>query len=266
MNPKFGRPTCKQWWETDLREKLVSANRGIRTFAAAATDAAGQGGIPFSSDDQRKDYLARMVATKSNPTFVDVDHIMGNQYDTGTNIGRFATGSVANLGVAKEGFMSSLSVQPLMTALPMIQALVLMGIYTFLPLATFLSGLDLKFLFHGAIAIFTVKLWASMWFIATWIDGKLIKAMYPGALGWHFVQGIFSTENQGDKRIILHTLLIMLFAGLPIIWSSLMTLAGINLGGAIDRMMSEQGKSAGDSGKAGPGVIGKVISLGRKLK
>ncbi len=65
----------------------------------------------------------------------------------------------------------------------MMQALVLMGIYMFLPLVVFLSGFDLKAMFYGAVAIFTVKLWAAMWFIAQWVDARLIDSMYQAAKG-----------------------------------------------------------------------------------
>jgi hypothetical protein len=32
----------------------------------------------------------------------------------------------------------------------------------------------------GALAIFTVKFWAVMWYVANWVDGHLMKAMYDG--------------------------------------------------------------------------------------
>jgi hypothetical protein len=43
-----------------------------------------------------------------------------------------------------------------------------------------LSGYDLKVFFLGALAIFTVKFWAVMWYVANWVDGHLMKAMYDG--------------------------------------------------------------------------------------
>lgn len=264
VNPEFGRPTCKQWWEDDgigVRKQLISHSSAWQKFVDAASSA-----MSWGSDDKRLDAFARLAQAKANPTFVDTEKIMGDHYDTATTLGRFATGSIANFGVAKEGFMASLSMQPLMTALPMIQALVLMGIYTFLPLVTFLSGFNLKVLFLGAMAIFTVKFWASMWFIAAWIDGHLINAMYPGVSGWSFVQGVLSTEGQGDKRILLNTILVLLFIGLPMVWSTMIAWAGARLGGAIDDIMRGHGSAAAQSGKTGMSVVGQVVGVGRKIK
>ena len=150
----------------------------------------------------------------------------------------------------------------------MIQALVLMGLYTFLPMVTFLSGFNLKVLFSGAVAIFTVKLWASMWFIATWIDGHLINAMYPGALSNIFVQEAMMVAKgavpPSYKRMILNTLLVMLFIGLPMLWSTMLTWAGIRISDGIDRLMSQYGGNAANSGRSSIGAVTGGAKFGKR--
>lgn len=261
VNPEFGRPTCKQWWETDLREQLIAASPGVRAFATNVANV-----LTFTSEDKRKDEVARLTSTSANPVFIDTDKIMGNEYDTSTSIGRAISGGLSTFGVAKDAFMASASMVPLMTALPMIQALLLMGIYTFLPLVTFLSGFNLKVLFTGAVAIFTVKMWASMWYIATWIDGHLINAMYPGALSNMFVQEAMMVAKgaipPGYKRMILNTLLVMLFIGLPMLWSSMMAWVGLQVAVGVSKLMGDHGTASGNSGKSSIGVISG--RLGRK--
>lgn len=261
VNPEFGRPTCKQWWETDLREQLIAASPGVRAFATSVANV-----LTFTSEDKRKDEVARLTSTSANPVFIDTENIMGNEYDTGTSIGRAITGALSTFGVAEEAFFASTSMLPLMTALPMIQALLLMGIYTFLPLVTFLSGFNLKVLFTGAVAIFTVKMWASMWYIATWIDGHLINAMYPGALSNMFVQEAMMVAKgaipPGYKRMILNTLLVMLFIGLPMLWSSMMAWVGLQVAVGVSKLMGDHGTASGNSGKSSIGVISG--RLGRK--
>ena len=264
VNPEFGRPTCKQWWEEDLREKLISASPGVRAFATTVG-----GVLTYSSDDKRKDDVARLTSTSANPVFVDTDKIMGNQYDTSTSIGRAITGALSTFGVAKDSFLASASMLPLITALPMIQALVLMGIYTFLPLLVFLSGFNLRVLFLGAAAIFTIKLWASMWFIATWVDGHLINAMYPGYLSNTFVQEAMMVAKGAVpptyKRMLLNTLLVMLFVGLPMLWSSMMAWIGIRISDGFDGLMNKHGTSSANSGKNALGVVtGASGKIGRK--
>jgi hypothetical protein len=258
VNPEFGRPTCKQWWEADLREKLISSSAGVRRFFTAVGNA-----LTFTSEDKHKDEVARLASTTTNPVFVDTDQIMGNNYDTATSIGRAVTGAVSTLGVGKDAFFASVSMMPLMTALPMIQALVLMGIYTFLPLVVFLSGFDLKVLFTGALAIFTVKLWASMWYIAQFVDAHLINAMYPGKLSMILVQEWMmmfkGAVPPGYKRMILNTVLVLLFIGLPMLLSTMMTWFGINLGSKISGILGDHGNAAAESGGKGSVGVGKTI-------
>jgi TraG-like protein, N-terminal region. len=221
----------------------------VRAFTAAVSNV-----LTFSSTDKLKDEVARMASTTANPVFVDTDKIMGDSYDMGTTVGRAITGAASTFGVAKESFFASMSMLPLMTALPMIQALVLMGIYTFLPLVVLLSGYDLKVLFLGAIALFSVKMWAAMWYIATWVDGHLINAMYPGALGNYFVQEAMMIAKGAVpptyKRMILNTLLVFLYVGLPLIWSSMMAWMGLNVAHGVDGLMSKNGTAMGNAGKS----------------
>ena len=157
--------------------------------------------------------------------------------------------------------VASVAVTPLITALPMMQALVLMGVYMFLPLAVFLSGFDLRVMFLGAVAIFTIKLWAAMWFIAQWVDARLINGMYPGAQGNIFLQELThltsGTVPQGYKRMILNILLLALFIGLPLIWTAMMGWVGVQVGGELGKMLSSTERGANQSASASSSAVTK---------
>ena len=128
----------------------------------------------------------------------------------------------------------------------------------FLPLITFLSGFNLRIMFYGAVAIFTVKMWAAMWFISQWIDARMINAMYPGAQGNVFLQEITHLTSgaipQGYKRMLLNILMMTLFIGLPIIWTGMMGWIGVNLGTALDGMVRDTKKTSNDTAKKSPGA------------
>ncbi|MDA8446393.1 conjugal transfer protein TraG N-terminal domain-containing protein [Paracidovorax valerianellae] len=264
VNPEWGRPTCKQWWEDGthgVREKMVGHAGSFGKLVEVAGTA-----MNWSSMDQAKDAFARLAQKRANPQFVDPDRIMGTDYDTVTSFSRTVVGAATVLGVGWEATLASLSMQPLITGLPMIQALVLMSIYMFLPLITFLSGYDLRVLFYGAVAIFTVKLWATMWFIAQWIDARLIDAMYPGAQGNIFVQEISqlagSMASSGYKRMILNILMMALFIGLPMVWTGMMSWVGINLGQQLgDFMKNADGLARNSAGK----TVGPVKAVGKGI-
>ncbi len=246
VNPDWGRPTCKQWWEASdlgVRERLGNHNTNWRNLLNFAKNK-----LTFTSEDQAKDSVARLAFEKANPTFVDPENVMGNNYGTGANIWRSITGGISTLGVGKAAFDSSMSMIPLLNALPMVQALLLMALYMFLPLITLMSGYDIKMLWYGGLAIFTVKFWAVMWTIAQWVDAKLIEAMYPGFSGSTIMQEITQIFSSGQpqvyKRMLLEILLSFLFIGLPLIWSAMMGWIGFRMGTERDMLTKTQGVGA----------------------
>ena len=241
VNPEWGRPTCKQWWEDSqqgVRQRMIGHSSTWTKLLTAAGSA-----MNWSNSDQRDDAFAKLAQAKANPSFVDQDRVMGTEYDTATTIGRIIGGGVSTIGTGMSAIVASVAMTPLITALPMMQALVLMGVYMFLPLIVFLSGFDLRVMFYGAVAIFTIKLWAAMWFIAQWVDARLISGMYPGSQGNIFLQELThltsGTIPQGYKRLILNILLLALFIGLPLIWTAMMGWVGINVGNKLTNLVAE---------------------------
>ncbi|MFP5194496.1 hypothetical protein PQ786_03980 [Alcaligenes faecalis] len=61
----------------------------------------------------------------------------------------------------------------------------------------------------------------------------------------------------GYKRMVLNTILLSLYVGLPIIWSAMMAWAGFKVAGGIDRVMSDGGNVAAASGRVP--VLGKMF-------
>ena len=241
VNPEWGRPTCKQWWEDPekgVRQQMISHSSGWQRFNAAT-----RLNLIFKSEDLRIDAMAKLAQAKANPSFIDEERVIGQNYDTTTMIGRVIANAASTFGLIDEAFKASLAVAPLIVGLPMAQALLLMGLYMFLPLATFLSGFDLRVMFYGAVAIFTVKFWAVMWVIAQWIDARLISAMYPGSSGQIILQEFTHAAKgalpQGYKRMLLNILLLGLFIGLPLIWTAMMGWVGINIGGKLTELAKQ---------------------------
>jgi len=107
-------------------------------------------------------------------------------------------------------------------------------------------------MWYGTLAIFTVKFWTVMWSVAQWIDAKLIDAMYPGLSGSAVMQEITQSFASGQpqvyKRMILNTLLMFMFIGLPVIWSAMMAWIGFRMGAERD-MLSKTQSMGGSAGK-----------------
>ena len=118
-----------------------------------------------------------------------------------------------------------------------------------MPLATILSGYNLQVLVIGAIGIFTVKFWMVLWYISRWLDDNMIKAMYPDSST--LLSVLTLDVDGGYKKMILNTLMTSLYIGLPIIWTWVMGLAGLNIGEATKGLVASAAHSSQDSAKAG---------------
>ncbi|MCB1918262.1 MAG: conjugal transfer protein TraG N-terminal domain-containing protein, partial [Rhodocyclaceae bacterium] len=113
-----------------------------------------------------------------------------------------------------------------------VQPLILLAIYMFLPLVLVIGRFSFRVMFLGALAIFTVKGWTAMWFIANWLYDHMLVAMYPSTLGLlHALLKLNLDESM--KRIVLNTTLIAMYLGFPLIWTSMLAWVGYQVAGAM---------------------------------
>jgi hypothetical protein len=171
-------------------------------------------------------------------------------------------GGLAAGGVLTASALFSVTMTAVLQALPMVQALLLLGVYALLPLVVVLSRYSLSMMVIGAMAIFTVKFWSVLWYLAMWVDQNLIQSMYPDVNV--FLQ-IFANPGEHDtKRMLLNMITTSLYLGLPLLWSGMMAWAGMNIGRSIDNATNPLRAPAQESGKQGSALGKGVISRGRK--
>ena len=84
----------------------------------------------------------------------------------------------------------------------MVQAVLLLGMYALLPMLVVLSRYSISMMMTGAMAIFTVKFWSVLWYLALWVDQNLILSMYPDV---NVFFQIFANPGEHDsKRMLLN--------------------------------------------------------------
>mgnify|MGYP005841892101 FL=1 len=254
--PTWGKPTCKEWWENGaqgLREKLINE--------ADATSAGFSGLVvavaPILASEQQEDAVVRTVLNNAPPSWSSNDLVAGNTANTGwlATAENIVKGGLATGGVITASALFSVTMTAVLQALPMIQALMLLGIYALLPMIVVLSRYSLSMMVVGAMAIFTVKFWSVLWYLAMWVDQNLIQSMYPDVNV--FLQ-IFANPGEHDaKRMLLNMITTSLYLGLPLLWSGMMAWAGVNIGRAINNATAPLARPADDAGRQG-GAIGKA--------
>ena len=259
--PAAGRPTCKQWWEDStlgLRQKLITeadlTSGGLSGLIVAFA--------PGLASESQRDAVAKTVINNAPPVWSSNDLVANNTGTTGLigTVANYAKGGLAAGGTALASAFLAVSMTVMLQALPMIQALVLLGIYALLPLIVVLSRYSISVLVTGALAIFTVKFWSVLWYLAMWVDQNLIQSMYPDTNV--FLQ-IFTNPGEHDaKRLLLNMLTTALYLGLPVLWSGMMTWAMIHVGRALEvgsAIIRSPAQEAGNHGAAlAKGIAGRV--------
>ena len=256
--PTWGKPTCKEWWEDGaqgLRKQLMDE--------ADATSAGFSGLVvavaPTLAGEQQQDAVARTVLNNAPPVWSSNDLVANNTGTTGLlgTAENLVKGGLAAGGVLTASALFSVTMTAVLQALPMVQALLLLGVYALLPLVVVLSRYSLSMMVIGAMAIFTVKFWSVLWYLAMWVDQNLIQSMYPDVNV--FLQ-IFANPGEHDvKRMLLNMITTSLYLGLPLLWSGMMAWAGVKVGRSISAVGGEFSQRGQEAGRQG-GALGKTVA------
>jgi hypothetical protein len=259
--PTWGKPTCKEWWEDGsigLREKLINQ--------ADATSAGFSGLVvavaPALASEQQNDAVAKTVLTNSPPTWSNNDLVAHNSGSTGllNTVQNVAKGGLATGGVLTASALFSVTMTAVLLALPMVQAVLLLGLYALLPMVVVLSRYSISMMVVGAMAIFTVKFWSVLWYLAMWVDQNLIQSMYPDV---NIFLQIFANPGEHDtKRMLLNMITTSLYLGLPILWSGMMAWAGLQIGRSINNAAAPLARPGEDAGRQGGGIGKAAVSRG----
>lgn len=256
--PTWGRPSCKEWWE--------SPSVGLRARMADHVGSTGElrtkifNVFSSASAEEVEDQLARLALTKATLSYINPDASLGDDRSEGSKALHAAPEVLGAVGTAFAGFAASATMMPLITLMTMVQPLILMGMYMFLPAVTVMSGYSLQVMVTGGLAIFTVKFWTVMWFIARWVDDHLIAAMYPGSNGNVLLEAITTGLDGSYKRTVLNILLMGMYIGLPTLWTGMMVWAGHRLDSGISAMLDSATKTAKQAGAIGGDIAKKVIT------
>jgi hypothetical protein len=261
--PTWGKPYCKEWWgdgTIGLRQKLVNE---------ADTTSAGFSGLvvtvaPALASEQQNDAVAKVVLTNSPPMWSNNDLVANNSGSTGllSTVENIVKGGLASGGVVTASALFSVTMTAVLQALPMVQAVLLLGIYALLPMVVVLSRYSISMMVVGAMAIFTIKFWSVLWYLALWVDQNLILSMYPDVNV--FLQ-IFANPGEHDtKRMLLNMITTSLYMGLPLLWSGMMAWAGVKVGMAISNAVAPLAQTGKDAGQQGGAIAKSVASKGMR--
>lgn len=266
-SPVWGHPTCAQWWEstgtpTGLRQRLIDAadasSGGLSAWVVALA--------PALASERQLDIVAKTVLNNSPPVYTNNDFMLKNSSGDGFWAALFdrLKGGTAAGGILGFSGLFAVTMAAVIPALPMVQAVILLGIYGLLPMLVVLSRYSLTLLVLGAMLIFTVKFWTVLWYFALWVDQNLIASMYPDISLFleQFSLDNLATGEQSTKRLLLNMITTSLYLGLPLLWTGIMALAGLQVGRAISQATDTLRAPAQGAGQTGGNMARSTIDRG----
>jgi TraG-like protein, N-terminal region len=220
--PVWGQPSCQQWWLANphgLKQRIIEA-------LPASWLARFWSGLAPKDEDA---ILKKLIAD------LPKGYEAANQ-----SINHWFPGVVSTLGVTlKQGEVYP-KLYAMLQAAPMVRALLLMLLYTFLPLALVLGGYRIKTVVTAAVFLFGILFWEYLWALVQWVDDALIDALYQG----------FFNRQQAQAKLV-DWMVIALTVVAPLFWFSFMGAVGIaagNLSFVIMTNLTGDGEAASKQG------------------
>jgi TraG-like protein, N-terminal region. len=264
-----GYPTCTEWWNNSLRTKLVdSIEPSLLTRF--------QGWLSGYSNAEVTDAAIRKLISPEQqqrtmrPGQIYQEYGYSSRNESGNTITNVAT----NLGLGLEGFSFFPKMNAVKTSLPMIQAFLLMAIVICLPLLLVIGTYGLKTLMAVTFGLFALHMCTFWWELARWIDSSMLTALY-GDVGIQY-RALLSlpTMFANDATVtsaVMEFVMGALFIVLPVVFFTMMSWAGVQVGSGMANAFGNGSKEAGAAGGkaastatnvATQKVIGKVTGRG----
>lgn len=221
-HPAFGAPTCNEWWN--------DSSHGLKNRIYQS--------LPKTFLDEYKKYIN---GEKTQDNIVK-RVISSNGYENAnTTIGDTGYSRIASaVGIWYHQLEEYPKLYAASQAAPIIQALLLLMIYVFLPFALVFSGYAPGSFVTGAIIIFSIIFWGFIWHLVSWTDTALMQALYTN---W------FAKQGPGASLADMVIASLVIFS--PIFWFVFMGAMGIAAGDVVSSIsmgVNRIGASAANKG------------------
>lgn len=223
--PAYDTPSCYDWWNHSsygLKNKLYQS-------------------LPTSFLDEFKSYVKD---EKTHDNLVKRIITSDGYENANSTIGDMG---YSHLAAAVGIWYHQLEEYPKLYAAsqaePIIQSLLLLMIYVFLPFAMVFSGYAPGSFVTGAILIFSVIFFGFIWHLVSWTDTALMQALYTN---WF--------ARQGAEATLVDMIIASLVIFSPLFWFAFMGSMGVAAGDIVSTFSMGINKMGGIAANKGVGI------------
>jgi hypothetical protein len=261
-----GYPSCRQWWADSgigLRSRLVEqVDPSLWTRLS--------GWLSGRSTDEIQDITLRELVSPRLQALTMAPGQIYQEYGGGSrgdSLGHHLNNLATNSGLALGALGNYASMNALRTALPMVQAFLILATIICLPLVLLISTYQLKVLMTLTFALFTLHMLTFWWELARWVDSSMLDTLYRNiALGDRLLLSIPPAgfeDGTVSAQVIMYVMGAM-FIVLPMLFISAMSWAGYTVGSAMQSALHQGSQASHDAGSQGISMGMSLIRSGRK--
>lgn len=234
--PDYGTPSCYDWW-TDAQFGLE--NRLYQELPKSFYDEYKD----YLNSEQTRDDMVKNIISKPQHNYSGYN----NATDLIGNVGY--SHLAASVGIWYHQLEEYPKIYAAAEAAPIIQALLLLMVYVFLPFGLVFSGFRASAFVTGAALIFSLIFWTFIWHLVSWTDKSLMEALYSN---WFARQGAGATLTD----MIIGTLII----AAPLFWFLFMGAVGVAIGHMVGGIASSLYKVGDKAATDGAKLTQNVMS------
>ena len=260
-----GYPSCRQWWNDagiGLRSRLVEQiEPSLWTRLSGWLTGRTTGEI---QDITLRELVSpRLQALTMAPGQIYQEYGGGSR---GDSLGHRLNNLATNTGLAIGSLSNYASLNALRSALPMIQAFLILATTICLPLILLISTYQLKVLMTLTFALFTLHMLTFWWELARWVDSSMLDTLYRNvALGDRLLLTLPAAgldDGTVTAQVITYVMGAM-FIVLPMLFLGAMSWAGYSVGSGVEGMLSRGSQSSHAAGSQGISLGTSMIKAGK---
>ena len=243
-SPAYATPPCSEWWN--------DPSNGLKTrlYGDLPTSFFTEFKDVLSSNDKLQDDVIKRIVTNGGADYSASDSVE-NTRDVGTKL-------LENIGLIYSQLESYPTIYAISQAAPLVQALLLLMVFSFLPFALVFTGYKPMSFSVGAMVIFSLFFWSYIWHFVGWVDSTLMLALFNDSL--------FSLRSPNETLLTVIIGFLQIVA--PLFWFGLMSVMGVAAGGLFSTLSSSLGQlvsgPAGNAGNKGAALAQMGFSKGMK--
>lgn len=261
---------CSTWWASLRQDLLAHQPPGI--YESLKRNFSGMAGLSGDQvDDLRLRNMLNNYLRSSNQL---ADSSVGYYGDVGfaAQLGWVLKSAVGIAGATYESAKTSSKMHIIKLALPMVQALLLMMIYAFLPFYMMIAAYELDSMFTLTVVIAAIQFMTAIWGMAGWFEYNLFEALYPpksiinsGTMG--FLSSTLDAAVDPDHYIkgrVLSITTASLWLLMPAVFLYGLVWAGMKAGASVKNATDNTSQPSHDAGSQGGNLTGGALTGGSK--